>query len=520
MRTITYLLFLLLPVVLSAQQAPANWYLLDPQEDGVYGTSVTRAYDLLSDRFPEEVIVAVIDAGVEVDHEDLRNRVWTNPGEIPGNGLDDDGNGYVDDIYGWSFLGGPGGDIEHEALELARIVKDMEQYFAGKDTSRLSEEDQQRFVRYQQWLELFNQEQKELETQYQSVLAMVNLVDAVKAQSGGEFSKTALREYKPASRKEKGMKATLRVMMLFMNSTNLDHELRTGADLLGPLLTYNTMDTDSIRRAIVGDDPDDGTQRYYGCDRVEGPDAMHGTHVAGIIAAEQGNGLGIEGIARNARIMTLRTVPNGDERDKDVANAIRYAVDHGARVINMSFGKPYSLKKGLVDDAVRYAISKDVLLVHAAGNEALDNDQVRFYPNRLLDDGTFATNWLEVGASSSSKKRKKLTASFSNYGATTVDVFAPGVDIYSTVPDNGYEDASGTSMASPVAAGVAAMIRGYFPELSAAEVRDLLIRSVEPVKGKVRIPGGKAKVRMKELCISGGVINAENAVRQLLAEGK
>ncbi len=513
-------LFLALPLGGYSQAAPLNWYLLDPQTDGVYGAGVTRAYELLGERTPHEVIVAVIDAGVEIDHEDLEGAIWVNPSEISGNGLDDDGNGFVDDIHGWSYLGGPGGDIEHEALELARIVKDMEHYFAGKDTASFSSQDQQRYLRYQQWLTIFDKEQAELQQQYTSVMVMLNFIDSIKASSGGPFTRKAMRDYVPANRQEKGLKTALGVLMLFTDESAMERELRMGADQLGPLIEYNKLDTDSIRVAIVGDDPDDGSQYHYGCNRVEGPDAMHGTHVSGIIAARPENGLGIAGIAPHARIMVLRTVPNGDERDKDVANSIRYAADHGAKVINMSFGKPYSLQQDLVNEAVRYALSKDVLLVHAAGNDGQDNDQVPSYPNRVMTDGTMVPNWLEVGANSSSRKKKNLLATFSNYGATTVDLFAPGVDIYSTVPDNGYEDASGTSMASPAAAGVAAMIRGYFPDLTAAEVRELLIRTAEPVKGKVRVPGGKVKARLSDLCISGGVISAENAVRELLSEGK
>lgn len=521
MRSIILLLSLaLLPLTATGQSAPLNWYLLDPQTDGVYGAGVTRAYALLGDRPVQEVIVAVIDAGVEVDHEDLQGVMWTNPGEVAGNGIDDDGNGYIDDVHGWSYLGGPGGDIEHEALELARIVQDMGQYFNGKDTEALTEKDQQRFDRYQQWVAIFNTEQAKLNQQYVAANGMLNIINAVKAQNGGEFSRKAIKKYDPENRQEKGLKTALYLMALFMDESSIENEMRQGVNQLGPLIEYNTMDTDSIRSMVVGDDPDNGIQTDYGCNRVEGPDALHGTHVSGIIAAQNGNSIGIEGIAKNARIMALRAVPNGDERDKDVANAIRYAVDNGAKVINMSFGKQYSPQKSLVDDAVKYALEKDVLLVHAAGNESIDNDQVPFFPNRHLDNGVTVPNWLEVGANSSSRKKKKLLATFSNYGATTVDLFAPGVDIYSTVTDNGYEDASGTSMASPTAAGVAALIRGYFPDLTAAEVRELLIRTSEPVKGKVRIPGGKAKARMSELCISGGVIHAENAVRELLGNSK
>jgi subtilisin family serine protease len=260
------------------------------------------------------------------------------------------------------------------------------------------------------------------------------------------------------------------------------------------------------------------SEKYYGCNRYEGPDAMHGTHVSGIIAAKRGNGIGIEGIASNAKIMVLRAVPNGDERDKDIANAIYYAVDNGAKVINMSFGKYYTPNKDVVDAAIKYAKSKDVLFVHAAGNDAKNKDIEDSYPTRILNDGTIADNWIEVGASSS-KKKKKLLAEFSNYGSKTVDVFAPGVDIYSTVPNASYEDASGTSMACPATAGVAALIRGYFPELTAAQVKEVLMKTSIPYKKTISIPGksGKeGKGKMNDVSISAGFVNAASAVQYLL----
>jgi subtilisin family serine protease len=245
---------------------------------------------------------------------------------------------------------------------------------------------------------------------------------------------------------------------------------------------------------------------------------MHGTHVSGIIAAKRGNSIGIDGIASNVKIMVLRAVPNGDERDKDIANAIRYAADNGAKVINMSFGKYYTPNKEVVDEAIRYAASKDVLLVHAAGNDAKDKDIEDSYPTRILSDASLAKNWLEIGASSS-KSGSKLLADFSNYGAKSVDVFAPGVDIYSTVPDAKYEDASGTSMACPATAGVAALIRGYFPELSAEEVASVIMKTAEPYTKTVKIPGKskkEAKGKMSQVCITGSFVNAANAVEFLL----
>jgi subtilisin family serine protease len=342
----------------------------------------------------------------------------------------------------------------------------------------------------------------------------------VKDSSNGVFSKATNKAYVPKDEMDTKVKKRMGMILMLMEAEELDTQITQGANQIGNIIKYNEMDTDSIRRIIVGDNPDDLTNRFYGCNRYEGPDAMHGTHVSGIIAGKRGNGIGVEGIAANARIMVLRAVPNGDERDKDIINAIYYAVDNGAKVINMSFGKYYTPNQVALDEAIRYAKSKDVLFVHAAGNDAKNKDNEDSYPTRKLTDGTVASNWIEVGASSSSKNGKKLIADFSNYGSTTVDLFAPGVDIYSTVPNGKYEDASGTSMACPATAGVAAMIRGYFPELTAEEVRDVLMKTTVQYKKKVVIPGTKKKVKMNSISISGGFVNAEAAVNYLLTNKK
>ena len=503
-----------------AQKAPANWYLMSPAKDKVYGTGANKAYEMLQGRTPREVVVAVIDGGTEIDHEDLKGRLWSNPREVAGNGMDDDGNGYVDDIHGWSFLGGEDRDINHEALELARLVWRERKYFSGKDTTDLSAEDAARYEAYTTLQAEFDQEHADLQRQYEGIRLVADHIRKVKESSGGVFSKQANKAYKPSDDMGKRLRKTMKVLLLLMPADQLEKEVLMADESMGPMLAMNFLDTDSLRRIVVGDDPANGSQKVYGCNRYEGPDGMHGTHVAGIIAASRGNGLGIDGVASNARIMVLRAVPNGDERDKDVANAIRYAVDHGASIVNMSFGKYYSGEKSLVDEAVRYGMAKDVLFVHAAGNESKDRDQEITYPCRKLDDGKEVTNWIEVGASSSSRKGKKIVAAFSNYGAGSVDLFAPGEDIWSTIPNNGYGDASGTSMAAPVVSGVAAMIRGYFPELTASEVRQVLMATVEPYGKKVRVPGKKEKARMQDLCISGGFVSAENAVRYLLGQGR
>jgi subtilisin family serine protease len=438
--------------------------------------------------------------------------IWVNEDEIPGNGIDDDKNGYIDDVHGWSFLGGVTEDIDHEAMEIARMYHAGKKYFEGKDTTLLTGDDVAKYKAFVQVKKDFKKEQGTLEQQYAGIKMLNEYIQKVK----GEFSKKTNKAFVATDEMDGKMKKRLGMILMMYPADELESQVKAGADQIGGLIKFNLIDADSVRAAVVGDDPNDYTNRSYGCNRYEGPDAMHGTHVSGTIAGKRGNGMGVEGIAANAKIMVLRAVPNGDERDKDVANAIYYAVDNGAKVINMSFGKYYTPNQGAIDAAILYAKSKDVLFVHAAGNDAKNKDLEDSYPTRRLTDGSVATNWIEVGASSSETNKKKIIADFSNYGSTTVDLFAPGVDIYSTVPNGKYEDASGTSMACPATAGVAAMIRGYFPELTAEQVRDVLMKTTSPYKKKVVIPGTKKKAKMNQLAISGGFVNAENAVNYLL----
>lgn len=484
---------LLITTSLFAQKkTPENWMLLNPLSDKVYGAGIESAYQKLKDRKAKTVIVAIIDSGTDIEHEDLKDVIWTNEDEIPDNGIDDDKNGYIDDVHGWSFLGGKNGDINYEASELARIYKNMSKRFKT-DTINLSANDAKEFAKYRKIRTTFLAEQKQQEQQLQSIELVYDFLD------------------KARDNKSK---------LLSGATENLYNELKEAKNMIENGIKYNNMNADSLREYIVGDDVNNLDEYYYGCNRVEGPDAMHGTHVSGIVAAMRNNSIGINGIANHVKIMPVRAVPNGDERDKDIANAIRYAVDNGATVINMSFGKYYSPDKKVVDEAVLYALSKDVLLIHAAGNDSRNSDDEHTFPSRELLSGTVAPNWIEVGASAY-KKGKNLIAPFSNYGKLKVDLFAPGVDIYSTIPDNKYINESGTSMAAPAVAGVAALIRSYFPELKAEEVKAVLMKTVVTYKRKVIKPGTrKEKVKVQELCISGGFINANNAVIELMGLNK
>ncbi|MEM0963279.1 MAG: S8 family serine peptidase, partial [Bacteroidota bacterium] len=440
---------LLAPAV-SAQDAPADWHLRDAGTDNVVGISLDAAYDALPDHQPAEVVVAIIDSGVDIEHPDLAPVLWVNDGEIAGNGIDDDENGYVDDVHGWSFLGGADGrNLEHDTYELARLVRLCR---AGTPDATYSD-----CAALEAALTEERQPLSQQAVQLAPVLTAAQAADErLRQQFGDEYD---LSEIPPMVdvgplRFLSEQDVTLQDLEAYLAS--VDSRLAFG------------LNPDYDERDIVGDSYDDVTERFYGNADVAGPDPNHGTGVAGLVAAVRGNDFGIDGVAP-ARIMAIRAVPGGDERDKDVANAIRYAVDNGADIINMSFGKGYSPQKEAVDAAVAYAAEQGVLLVHAAGNSSEDLDVTDNFPTRLLLDGTVAGNWLEVGASG--PDQNALAAGFSNYGQANVDLFAPGAGVESLKPGGGIQTANGTSFAAPVVAGVAALLMAYFPDFSAAEVR-------------------------------------------------
>ncbi|MCH2046034.1 MAG: S8 family peptidase [Saprospiraceae bacterium] len=498
--------------VMNAQdKAPENWFNLDLKADGVFGVSTEKAYkELLKDKKPKKtIIVAVIDSGVDAEHEDLKDVMWVNEKEVPNNGKDDDGNGYIDDVHGWNFIGGKDGEnVDHDTYELTRLYKEL------KNKKRSGKEEK----RFQKIKKVYESKRDELEQQNMTVKAILDALTTVKEHVGKD-NYTA-EELTGIETEDEKLKSSLAMInRLFLNTGAEDYkELNTSINEWGDYLK-NGLDygynVDFNPRTIVGDDYTNVDDKIYGNADVEGPDAGHGTHVAGIIAAVRGNEVGMDGVANNVRIMGVRAVPNGDERDKDVANAIRYAVDNGAQVINMSFGKGYAYNKKAVDAAIKYAEKNDVLLVHAAGNSSLNIDEESNFPTKRYGNGKkTAKNWLEVGALNW-KDGADSPAPFSNYGKGTVDLFAPGVDIFSTMPDDKYEALSGTSMASPVTAGVAALVLSYYPELSAAQLKDILVSTVEPLEEKVKRPGSATpNIQFEELSITGGVVNVFKALEK------
>jgi cell wall-associated protease len=497
----------------SAEQKD-QWALLDPNDDQVEGTSTNKLYKnnkISPDK--NDVVVAVIDTGVDIHHEDLKGHIWLNLPEFVGKlGVDDDNDGYIDDIYGWNFLGNQDGtSVAASTLEVTRIYKSLSaQIAAGQslnvtDTALLAQVTQE-----------YDQGLSEAQTGYalfQSYSAALTLLKANGLKTETLAGLSAVTSNDPSV-----LQALQIAKIIF--TTN-----KTSADVNQALVYFKTeidfnysLTFDSSQ--IVKDNPAVMDDIGYGNGDVMGPDATHGTHVAGIIAANRQNNIGINGQGLNVKIMSLRVVPNGDERDKDVANAIHFAVDHGARIINMSFGKDFSPNKNYVDTAMKYAESMGVLIVHAAGNDGRDTSLHPHFPTRQISLSPGITRdietWIEVGASDRTRGAN-LPASFSNYGKTTVDVFAPGVGIVSTVPGNQYAALSGTSMAAPEVTGVAAILMEAYPNSTADEVKTSILSSTNQYPGlSCNQPGKPASaIAFSDLSMSGGTVNANQAIQRM-----
>ena len=503
-----------------------SWPHTDVFTDSVPGMSLAKAYDFVKNKQGKTVIVGVIDSGIDVEHEDLKDVAWVNKDEIADNGKDDDNNGYVDDIHGWNFLGGEKGQAIPEQLEMTRMVKKWMPRFDGKSADSISEGDKadfDLFVKLRKIIDEKNTSAKNQIAQYSGIKEFASKTyDTIqKALAGKEINLeniNALTFEDEKLAQGKGM-----IMRILDSGASLEEWYK---QLDGAINHYENQSNSQYKidfnGRLTNDNIDDITDTNYGNAYVIGSkdDEIHGTHVSGIIAASRNNGVGMNGVAHNVKIMAVRAVPDGDEYDKDVALAIRYAVDNGAKVINMSFGKSYSPNPEWVYDAIKYAESKDVLLVHAAGNDASDIDTEENFPNDSKDKLVeFADNVLTVGAMTRNFD-EKLVSSFSNYGKLNVDVFAPGSQIYSTFPKDEYQSIQGTSMASPEVAGVAALVRSYYPNLTASQVKHIIMNSGIEFSKEVIMPGKRGndpvKVNFEKLSVSGRILNAYNAL--LLAE--
>lgn len=478
-----------------------HWGHLDLIKDTIPGMSVDKAYaEIIKNKKGQTVIVAVIDSGIDVDHEDLDDVIWVNKDEIPNNGKDDDKNGYVDDIHGWNFLG----EGYNEQLEYVRILASGDTN--NPDYSKAEAEYNKEYQKYSNY-----------KNNYDQIAEQVLNADAKVTAYLGKSEYTA-EDINTIETEDVALQQAISVIKYVFSVdmgsvAEFKKEINSSVEKINDRLNYNL--SKSFKGRVTGDDPDDINDTKYGDNNVKPvkKSEAHGTHVAGIIAAERNNNKGVNGVANHVKIMSLRAVPNGDEYDKDIALAIRYAVDNGASIINTSFGKYYSPHSDWVRDAIAYAGKNDVLIVNAAGNESYNLDENDVYPNDAVGVGPEVSNtFISVGALEP-KYGSGIMAGFSNYGKINVDVFAPGAKVYSTIPENEYGTKGGTSMAAPAVAGVAALIRAYYPKLSAAQVKQVLMNSGLSVNTKVIVAGNTDDIKpFANLTRSGKMVNAYNAL--------
>jgi subtilisin family serine protease len=496
-----------------------NWHLKSPSSDLIYGAEVNKAYEtLLLNKQSKTIIVAVIDGGVDIYHEDLKDNIWINTDEIPENGIDDDNNGYIDDIHGWNFIGNSKGEhIVNENLEVTRIYKQYKDKYDGIKPKNVPANEKETYNLFIEAKEIYSKLLNEAEKTRDQINTFESNFYLSDKQIKSYLNKDSydISDLDKINSEDKEIMRSARFLKyLLENNFTIDQisEIRKYND---EELNYH-FNVDFNPREIVGDNIE-VLSPVYGNNDVYGPDAEHGTFVAGIIGAIRNNNLGIDGIASDVKIMSLRAVPNGDERDKDVANAIRYAADNGAQIINMSFGKDLSPQKKLVDEAAMYAQQKGVLLIHAAGNDGANIDKENNFPSKQINNNLSVENWITVGATTMTADLN-FVADFSNYGKNSVDLFAPGVNIKSLVPESNYDVLSGTSFSAPVVSGIAALIWSYYPELTATDIKNIILSSTNTYSDLIvnrpnQSSGKSKKTKFGKLSKTSGVVSLFNALQ-------
>jgi subtilisin family serine protease len=499
-----------------------NWQNLDPKHDKAWGIGTDKAYEeLLKGKTSKTVIVAVIDNGVDINHVDLKNHIWINADEIPGNGIDDDNNGYVDDINGWNFLGNARGEnINYAPLEVTRLYSQYHKMYGEFCDDSIKKYHPEKYSEYEKIAETYLEKSSEVEQQksgFDQFIGMYNHYDSIVAKAAGKKNYTD-KELKALKVEKKSSLDSAKKFILMVHKRGLNQSvIDEGNSYFTSRVNYH-YNTNFCSRTIIGDNATVWSDTAYGNNNVAGTSPDHGTMVSGIIAADRYNNLGIKGIADNVKIMVIRTVPDGDEWDKDVAKAIQYAIDNGAEIINMSFGKSFSPQKEFVDKVVKMADEHNVLFVHAAGNDSENNDIESNFPNQYASDSSILSkNWLTIGSTARNKKKKEFVSDYSNYGKKSVDIFAPGENIITCTPENKYDIASGTSFSAPVVSGAAALIKSYYPNLTAAEIKDILLKSSLHDDIMVLLPGSNPKdknyVKFGSLSASGGLVNVYSALQ-------
>lgn len=536
----------------SKKETLNNWQNLSPEKDGIYGADVNGAYDFLKGKkSKKKVTVALIGTGIDVEHEDLQGSLWINPKEKP-NGRDDNKNGKIDDINGWNYLGNAQGEV----LEKARTFADRE-YLRLKDKySRIQHYGDKYVVVSDDEKELlevappenkpefdyFNRvvrKESAIGSKYSSIELMKvsriyanGLTDKLKA----KFPDKEHFSYQDfGSMIDRNDTDTLRMLGMTMISVAFmiqpqatwDKVLDYLNNFQPPLLLKDYQKIEQMNnfddRTLIGDDPYKITDTKYGNNILLAENSGEGTSYAGIIGAKRSNDMGLDGIADNVQIMTLRTTPSeGEAYPKDVALAIRYAVDNGADIIQMYASAsitPFGEQGDWINDALMYAESKGVLIVQPVASKSIDMDKYPYYPRKEITPAKKLSNMITVAASD----KKGSPVPDSNFGIKSLDLYAPGKDIYSCYTGNTYREESGSEVAASTVTGVAALIKSYYPDLTAMQIRDIIINNVtdrsgeEVEKQSLNMDQGNAKMikdlfLFEDLCASSGILNAAKAV--------
>lgn len=497
-----------------------DWHLKDIQLDSLPGVSLYRAYDsLLVGKKGKEVIVAILDTKLDIHHEDLKGQLWINKNEIPNNNIDDDDNGYIDDINGWNFLGNSNNeDLLYQKYSYLRVVEKYEAFFKGKKVEDLSVKDSLLYQEYMHANKVLEVKSKKKDSDLAYAVLLLNILAESKKEMLKYFSndKYTLKDLDSLSNLHSNNKKLQNSILRRSNFMKYGYTKEYLKEYeLSVFVKYKKMLNKSYReREIQGDDPEKIKDAFYGNNILFGVVPFkHAIGVSGLLGATRNNNIGLDGFSNYIKIMPVVMVASGDEHDKDVALAIRYAVDNGAQIINMSWGKYFSLHSDWVIDAMKYAENKGVLLVTGSGNDAINNDVEKIYPDDNINGKEFLTNFISVGATEYNVNAQ-LKSSFSNYGNENVDVFAPGNNLYTTATNSTYQTGGGTSYASPIIAGVAALIWSYYPSLTVSEVKKIILDSGVKYDLIVNIGTEEKKelVPFSTLSKSGKIVNAYNAL--------
>ena len=334
------------------------WHFRDIILDTIPGISLNRTYDnlLTIKDVKEKIVVAIIDGEIDINHTDLKSKIWINKDEIPNNNIDDDNNGYIDDIHGWNFLGNAKGEKNKFVnFEITRYLKKLKPYFENKDTLNLNSNDKDLYDLYGQINNRYNDRMNYFLAEKQNYDLLFTLYFNAKKKLDKYFinkpfnvkdldslSKLGLKDVS-----ESDFEILINCLANGVDDNYVINEKEHATNIIEKVLSLSFND-----RITQGDNPEDIKDIDYGNNSVNGhiEYMSHGTKMAGIISGINQN--------NEIEIMSLPISAYGDEHDKDIALAIRYSVDNGAKVINMSFSKEYSINKEWVFDAFKYAEKK------------------------------------------------------------------------------------------------------------------------------------------------------------------